>query len=106
MSVEPTDLYIDIPGEAPVHEAQNTFTTDIAVHLVRYDGHTDEGVSTNSIFNIWDAANPDTWQANGTGAGYVCGSTNWPAGRLRCAADTRGYLAEWDSQDNQNGVHR
>lgn len=66
-----------------------------------WDLDTDEGVTTEQIFEIWAGAYPHTWVAYGdaTGSGY-------PASRLRDAADARGLLTAWDAWDNENGVQR
>lgn len=79
----------------------------------------DQGLSTTTIYTIWDWANSDNWHASGDGWDTYSTSTpcsiwtgsaymppSWPSGRLRCAADTAGYLTEWDAEDAANGVHR
>lgn len=73
-----------------------------------WDLHTDQSVSNNIIKNIWNDANPNNWNANGSGSSIDSCSPvgNEPAERLRCAAQTNSVLAEWDLEDNYNGVHR
>ena len=66
-----------------------------------WDLDTDEGVTTTTIFDIYDSSNPGSWTVRGTGSGG-----SYPSARLRAAADTEGVLAEWDAWDNTNGVHR
>ena len=66
----------------------------------------DQGVATTKIFDIWDASNPESWNATGWGSSYTCGSTDWPSGRLQCAADTEGVLSEWTAESVVNGVSR
>lgn len=66
----------------------------------------DQGVTTTKIFDIWDTSNPESWLETGSGSSYTCGSTDWPAGRLQCAADTEGVLAEWLEEAEVNGVTR
>lgn len=78
-----------------------------------WDLDTDQGVSTTSIYEIWNAANPHTW--NSTGNGYdnytdtspcVTPVPSYPTGRLRCAAFNSGHLTAWDGEDTFNGVYR
>ncbi|MFZ5479044.1 MAG: hypothetical protein ACOZNI_19895 [Myxococcota bacterium] len=66
-----------------------------------WDLDTNGGVSTTTIFQIYENAYPHTWVAYGdsTGSGY-------PSSRLRNGADAAGVLTEWDAWDNYNGVHR
>lgn len=71
----------------------------------------DQGVTTTSIYRIWDDADSDDWNATGNGAdtddATPCTPTpSYPSGRLRCAADLNGHLTAWDNEDNYNGVHR
>lgn len=66
-----------------------------------WDLTTDEGVYFTDCGHIWDRANPWSWNATGDSTGL-----NYPATRLRDAADTEGFLTEWDAKDNFNGVHR
>lgn len=66
-----------------------------------WDIDSDMGVSTTNIYNIWDEGDSDTWNATDVGA-----AANDPAPRLRTAADTLGFLTEWDARDDVNGVHR
>ena len=66
-----------------------------------WDLDTDAGVSTTTIFDIYDSANPNSWNATGDGTGSA-----YPATRLRDAANTAGVLTEWDAWDSYNGVER
>lgn len=66
----------------------------------------DQGVTTKNIFDIWDESEPQSWTKNGSGSNFTCGTTSWPSGRLRCAADTEGVLDEWDAEFAVNGVNR
>lgn len=52
-----------------------------------WDLDTDEGVSTTTIFDIYNTANPNSWNATGDGTGSA-----YPATRLRDAANTEGVL--------------
>lgn len=63
-----------------------------------------EAVSTATVGQIWDDAEPHSWVAQDPSppAGFL----KKPAYRLRQAADANGVLTEWDNQDDANGVHR
>lgn len=66
-----------------------------------WDLDTDAGASTTTIFDIYNTANPNSWNATGDSTGSA-----YPATRLRAAANTEGVLTEWDTWDNYNGVER
>ena len=66
-----------------------------------WDMKTDQALSVSEIFGIWDEAHPWTWNQDDSGS-----SSDDPAVRLRDAANTLGFLTEWDNEDNLNGVHR
>lgn len=66
-----------------------------------WDFTTDQDVYFTQCADIWDTADPNDWNATGSGTG-----SDYPSSRLRDAADTEGYLTEWDAEDNLNGVHR
>ena len=66
-----------------------------------WDLTTDQDVYCTDCMDIWNTANPDTWNASGDGSG-----SNYPATRLRNAANTEGFLTEWDNEDYLNGVYR
>jgi hypothetical protein len=63
-----------------------------------------EAVSTATVGQIWDDAEPHSWVAQDPSP--PVGFLKKPAYRLRQAADTNGVLTEWDNQDEANGVHR
>ncbi|HAM21161.1 MAG TPA: hypothetical protein DCQ04_02605 [Actinobacteria bacterium] len=66
-----------------------------------WDLDTDQSVTTTTIFEIWDDANPNSWNSTGDSTG-----SNYPSTRMRDAANTNGVLTEWDNEDNTNGVQR
>ncbi len=66
-----------------------------------WDLDTDTSLDTTTIFELFDQSDPDTWNADDSGA-----AGNDPAPRLRNAADGLGYLGAWDRCDDDNGVHR
>ena len=66
-----------------------------------WDLDTGGGVSTTTIFQIYNVSNPGSWNATGDGTGG-----SYPAERLRDAADDESVLSEWDYWDDYNGVHR
>lgn len=63
-----------------------------------------EAVSTATVGQIWDDAEPHSWVAQDPSP--PTGFLKKPAYRLRQAADANGVLTEWDNQDDANGVHR
>lgn len=65
-----------------------------------------EGLSTTTIFNIWDESDPDSWNATGDGANWTCLTTNYPSGRLACAASDLSVYSSWTNQWDDNGAHR
>jgi hypothetical protein len=65
-----------------------------------WDADHDEGVTTNQIFAMWDAANPNGWDGSGGG---LTGSDD-PQERLESAASTVGVLGKWNDVDHRNGV--
>lgn len=71
-----------------------------------WDLRTDGAVSTGDIFDIWAAAGPDAWKESGAGSDSTCATSDYPATRLRCAAEDLGFGSEWDDYDDYNGVHR
>lgn len=66
-----------------------------------WDLTVDQSVPVNDIFDIYDNASPSTWFKTGDGTGSF-----YPSTRMRNAANSLGYLTEWDAEDNKNGVHR
>jgi len=58
-----------------------------------WDLDTDQGLSTATIFAIWDAADPQRWEPSGTGNG-----PGFPAWELQDAAERLGYGAAWEAQ--------
>ena len=66
-----------------------------------WDLRTDEDVAFPDCMDIWDTSDPNDWNENDAGS-----SSDDPAERLRDAADTCGFLSEWDAVDNYNGMHR
>jgi len=67
-----------------------------------WDFHTDSGssVSLSNIMTMWANADPDTWNAAGTGT-----SSDFPATRLQTAA-TGLSLSTWNNKAATNGTDR
>lgn len=111
-SQEPAELDVsceNYPTNAPTPDFLGNYCTGTLTNRgteydwLRFfwDMHTDMAISYDTMLDIWDEADPDTWNATGDSSG-----ADYPATRLRDAANTLGYLTEWDSRDNINGVHR
>jgi len=68
-----------------------------------WDLTTDEGVSTEHIFDLWDESNPDTWTST---ANSDTADTGDPEVNMRYAADNHvpDLLKEWDAQAATNGI--
>lgn len=63
---------------------------------------TDESVGATTIFNIWDDADPDSWDESG-----ACSkSADCPTMRLQAAATANGVGTEWDALDHVHGGSR
>ena len=61
---------------------------------------TEEGLSTADIFDIYDLAGPDTWNATDGGD-----PADMPTQRMRDAATLLLLGGAWNNQDDINGVH-
>lgn len=61
-----------------------------------WDLVTDEGIPVEDILTIWDTANPDTWNTDGTGV----------AEAMSAAAATVGWGSEYDTWSSFNGTDR
>ncbi len=59
-----------------------------------WDLETDQGMSTEEIFTVWDGADPHSWTASGSGSG-----AGFPAYELTLSAVLLGYGTEWTDQE-------
>ena len=67
------------------------------------DLYTDDGLNFGTFLDIWDGANPHTWNASGNGTGGA-----YPAARMSNAAwnISSSLGAKWDANAADNGIDR
>lgn len=66
-----------------------------------WDFHTDDGVDLETIFTIWNLAEPNTWSVLGNGTGGT-----YPAAMMSAAAASQGLGTAWDDNAADNGIDR